>query len=138
MKSSWFRQLVPHAVAVLIFLVVALIYCKPVFEGKVVAQTDITQWKGSFQQSVEFAKTHNGHHPLWTNSLFSGMPTFQIGYDANNKLPWIAHEIFSLGLPKPISFFFLASVCFYFLCIVLRVRPVFAIQLTAEKNLSIE
>ncbi len=127
MKSSWFKQLVPHAVAVLIFLVVALIYCKPVFEGKVVAQTDISQWKGSIQQSIEFAKTHNGVYPLWTNSLFSGMPAFQIGYSANNKLPWIAHEIFSLGLPKPISFFFLASVCFYFLCIVLRARPVFGV-----------
>ena len=127
MKSSWFKQLIPHAVAVLIFLVVALIYCKPVFDGKVVAQTDITQWKGSVQQSIEFAKTHNGVYPLWTNSLFSGMPAFQIGYTTNNKLPWIAHGIFSLGLPKPISFFFLASVCFYFLCMVLRARPVFGI-----------
>lgn len=127
MKSSWFKKLVPHGVAVLIFLIVSVIYCKPVLEGKVVAQTDISQWKGSVQQSIEYAKTHDGVYPLWTNSLFSGMPAFQIGYSANNKLPWIAHQIFSLGLPKPINFFFLASVCFYFLCVVLRVRPVYGI-----------
>ena len=127
MKSSWFKKLVPHAIAVLIFLIVALIYCKPVFEGKVVSQFDITQWKGTAQQSEEYAKTHNGVHPLWTNSVFSGMPTFHIAYDSNNKIPWIAHTIFSLGLPKPISFFFLASICFYFLCVVLRIRTVFAI-----------
>ena len=127
MKSSWFKKLIPHGVAVLIFLVVAFIYCKPVLEGKVVAQHDITHWKGSIQQSVEYAKTHNGVYPLWTNSMFSGMPTFQIGYNGNNKIPWIAHQIFSLGLPKPVNFFFLACICFYFLCVTLRVRTVFGI-----------
>ncbi len=127
MKNSWFKKFVPHAVAVLIFFVVALIYCKPVLEGKVVAQSDITQWKGSVQQSVEYAKKHDGVYPLWTNSMFGGMPAFQIAYSANNKVPWIAHQIISLGLPKPISFFFLASVCFYFLCVVLGIRTVFGI-----------
>ena len=127
MKNSWFKKLIPHAVAVLVFLLVALIYCRPVLEGKVVAQHDVTHWKGSIQQSVEYAKTHDGVYPLWTNSMFSGMPTFQIGYTNNNKIPWIAHKIFSLGLPKPVNFFFLACICFYFLTVILRVRPVFGI-----------
>jgi hypothetical protein len=127
MKNSWFKKLVPHAVAVLIFLIVAFIYCKPVLEGKVVAQHDVTHWKGSIQQSIEYSKTHNGIYPLWTNSMFSGMPTFQIGYTNNNKIPWIAHQIFSLGLPKPVNFFFLASVSFYFLTVILRIRPVVGI-----------
>ncbi|TMI97242.1 MAG: hypothetical protein E6H08_02550 [Bacteroidetes bacterium] len=127
MKSSWFKKLIPHGIAVLIFLVVAFVYCKPVLEGKVVAQHDITHWKGSIQQSVEYAKTHNGVYPLWTNGMFSGMPTFQIGYPNNNKIPWIAHQIFSLGLPKPVNFFFLACICFYFLCVTLRIRTIFGI-----------
>jgi hypothetical protein len=127
MKSSWFKKLIPHGVAVLIFLVVAFIYCKPVLEGKVVAQHDITHWKGSIQQSVEYAKTHNGAYPLWTNSMFSGMPTFQIGYNNPNKVPWIAHQILSVGLPKPMNFFFLACICFYFLCVTLQVRTIFGI-----------
>jgi len=127
MKNSWFKKLIPHGIAVLIFLVIAFIYCKPVLEGKAVAQHDITHWKGSIQQSVEYAKTHNGVYPLWTNSMFAGMPTFQIGYTSNNKIPWIAHQIFSLGLPKPVNFFFLACICFYFLCVVLRVRTVFGV-----------
>lgn len=127
MKSSWFKKLIPHGVAILIFLVVAFIYCKPVLEGKVVAQHDITHWKGAIQQSVEYAKTHDGVYPLWTNSMFSGMPTFQIGYNNNNKVPWIAHQILSLGVPKPVNFFFLACICFYFLCVILRIRTVFGI-----------
>ncbi len=128
MKSSWFKKLIPHGVAVLIFLVVAFIYCKPVLEGKVVAQHDITHWKGSIQQSLEYQKTHDGKGPLWTNSLFSGMPAFQIGgVPYNNVVPSYVHMIMTLGLPKPVNFFFLACICFYFLCITLRVRTVFGI-----------
>ena len=126
--NSWFKKLLPHLVAIVLFLVVALIYCKPVLEGKVVNQHDITQWKASIQHSAEYAKTHNGVYPLWTNSLFSGMPAFQIGYSANNNIPWYAHTIFTLGLPKPIQFFFLACICFYFLCVVLRIRTVVGIM----------
>lgn len=127
MKNSWFRKLIPHSIAVVIFLIVAVIYCKPVLEGKVLAQHDITHWKGSIQQSVEYAKTHDGVYPLWTNSMFSGMPTFQIGYTSNNKVPWFFHQVFSLGLPKPMNFFFLACICFYFLCVILGIRTVFGI-----------
>lgn len=127
MKNSWFKKLIPHGLAVLVFLVVAFIYCKPVVEGKVVAQSDITHWKGSVQQSVEYSKTHDGVYPLWTNSMFGGMPTFQIGYTSNIKVPWIAHKIFSLGLPKPVNFFFLACICFYFLSTVLGIRTIFGI-----------
>jgi hypothetical protein len=122
MKNFNFKSVVPHLIAVVVFLVVAVIYCKPVLEGKVVQQHDITNWKGSIQQSVEYKNTH-GRYPLWTNSLFSGMPTFQIGFEGNNIVPGVAHTILTLGLPIPIQFFFLACICFYFLCIVLRVNP---------------
>ena len=38
MQKSWYRPLIPHAVAIGVFLIVALIYCKPLFEGKTLAQ----------------------------------------------------------------------------------------------------
>ncbi|MBS1654418.1 MAG: YfhO family protein [Bacteroidetes bacterium] len=122
MKNGLFKKILPHLIAVAVFLIVALIYCKPAIEGKVLAQHDITHWKGSIQSSVVYKEKH-GEYPLWTNSLFSGMPAFQIGYPANNYIPWIAHEIFSLGLPTPIQFFFLACIFFYFLSQVLGVNP---------------
>ncbi len=124
--NTLIKKLIPHFAAVAIFLLIAVIYCQPALEGKVVAQQDITHWKGSVQQSVNFNKTY-GHYPLWTNSVFSGMPTFQIGYPANNIVPWNAHQIFTIGLPKPIQFFFLASICFYFLSVVLGMRTLIGI-----------
>jgi Bacterial membrane protein YfhO len=117
------KKILPHGIAVAVFLIVALIYCKPALEGKVLQQSDITQWKGAVQQSLEFTKSHNGKGPLWTNSVFAGMPAFQIGgVSYNNYIPGYVHTVLTLGLPEPINLFFLACICFYFLCVVLRIN----------------
>jgi NADH:ubiquinone oxidoreductase subunit 6 (subunit J) len=122
MKKGLFQRILPHLVAYAVFMIVALIYCHPVLMDKELGQSDVLQWKAAVQQSEEYKRTH-GAYPLWTNALFSGMPTFQIGYPSNNYIPWWAHSIMTLGLPKPTQFFFLACICFYFLCIVLGVNP---------------
>ncbi|HXL54713.1 MAG TPA: hypothetical protein VN958_00560, partial [Chitinophagaceae bacterium] len=123
MKNGLFKKLLPHLIAVIVFLVVAAIYCKPVLEGKVINQHDITHWKGAIQNSVEYTKIHDGKYPLWTNGLFSGMPAFQIGGTGKNYIGGYFHEILTLHLPVPIQFFFLACICFYFLSIVVKVNP---------------
>lgn len=122
MKKGLFLKLLPHLIAVVVFLLVAVLYCRPALEGKVVNQSDVTHWKGSIHQSEVYKETH-GQYPLWTNALFGGMPTVQIGMPANNLLPWYVHGILTLGLPKPIQFFYLACICFYFLCCVVRINP---------------
>lgn len=122
MKKGMFQKLLPHLIAVAIFLIVAVLYCRPALEGKVVNQHDVTQWQGAIHQS-ELYKEKFGEYPLWTNSMFAGMPTFQIGYPSNNFIPWWIHSVLTLYLPKPIQFFFLACICFYFLCISLRLNP---------------
>lgn len=123
MKNDLLKKFLPHLIAIAIFLIAAIIYCSPALQGKVVAQNDITHWKGAVQQSFEYEKTH-GHGPLWTNSVFSGMPAFQIGaVPYNNVVPGYVNTIMTLNLPKPISFFFLACICFYILTQVLRIKP---------------
>src|SRR5690242_4945310 len=107
MNKGLFRKILPHLIAVLLFLIIAIIYCKPALEGMVLQQHDITQWKGAIHQS-ELVKERTGHAPLWTNSMFGGMPTFQIGFENHNKIPSIVQSILTLGLPEPIQFFFLS------------------------------
>jgi hypothetical protein len=127
MNKGLFSKLLPHIIAVVIFLLIAVLYCKPVLEGKVLSQTDIVGWKGMAQQSIEFKEKY-GHYPLWTNSLFSGMPAYTIAMDAAYKVQTIyLYLALNLFLPKPADFFFLACICFYFLCLVLRIRPWIAI-----------
>lgn len=122
MNKALFNKILPHIIAFLVFLIVAAVYCLPALQGKVLNQHDITQWEGSVHQSQVFKEQH-GHLPLWTNSMFSGMPTFQIGAESNNVIPAYIHLILTLGLPAPMQFFFLACICFYFLCLILRVNP---------------
>ncbi|MDE3213054.1 MAG: hypothetical protein KGM98_07450, partial [Bacteroidota bacterium] len=123
MKNLNFKKILPHLVAVVVFLVVAIVYCKPALQGKVVQQSDIQSWRGMSQQSVEFHEKY-GHYPLWTNSMFSGMPAYQIFLDARTHiLVGYLGNVLTLGLPKPISFFFLACICFYFLALVAGGNP---------------
>lgn len=123
MNKGLFARLLPHLIAVVVFLIVSVIYCKPVLEGKVLQQHDITQWKAMAQNSFEYKETH-GKFPLWTNGMFSGMPAYQIAMESEHVVsPGIFYHILTLGLPKPINFFFLACICFYFLSQVLRVNP---------------
>jgi hypothetical protein len=118
-----FKKFLPHIIAVVVFLIVAAVFCKPALEGKVVFQHDLQGWRGMVQQSIEFREKF-GHYPLWTNSLFSGMPAFQIAMEGTYKLSMVyLEQVINLGLPQPINFFFVACICMYFLCIVLRINP---------------
>jgi len=122
-SKRWLIRLLPHAIAVVVFLLVAMIYCKPVFEGKVLYQEDLLQWKAMAQNSFAYKQTH-GHFPLWSNSMFCGMPGYQIAMDSpSTGLPSFFNFLLTLHLEKPASFFFTACLCFYFLAFVLRVNP---------------
>ncbi len=120
-KFNW-QKLFPHLIAIAIFVIVAVIYCKPVLQNKVLPQGDLAQWVGMSKDQQNYMDS-NGHAPLWTNGMFSGMPGYVIlGYSNNYIAPYFINAI-SLFLPSPINFFFLACICFYFLAQVFKVNP---------------
>lgn len=128
MKNFDWKKLLPHVLAVAIFLIVALIYCKPVLQGLVVNQSDNQQWRAMAQQSFEY-KEKFGHLPLWTNSMFSGMPAYQIAVEPTQPVTNLyLSYLFTFGLPKPLNFFFLACFSFYILLMVLRINPLIGIM----------
>lgn len=122
MKTLNFKSLLPHLAALGIFILIALVFCKPALEGKVLQQSDIIHWQGMSKDIADY-KEVNGQAPLWTNSMFSGMPGYQIATNNNNILPYYANEAFSLFIPKPFRFFILACFGFYFLGIAFGVSP---------------
>ncbi len=123
MNSSLFKKALPHLIAIVVFLAIAIVYCQPAFQGKVVSQTDIQGWKGMAQQSYEYKEKY-GHMPYWITSMFSGMPGYQTAFEPPVTLSVVYfHNIFTLGLPKPANFFFLACIMAYFLFMVMRVNP---------------
>lgn len=124
MKNFKWKSLLPHVIAVAIFLILSAWYTKPVFENKIVEQHDVQQWKAMAQQSYEYKAKH-GYLPYWTNSMFSGMPAYQIAMEPKSP-SYVSilyfHPLFSLGLPKPTNFLFLLCIGFYFLCVVMGVN----------------
>jgi len=125
MNSGLFKKALPHLIAIVVFIIITAIFCKPVLEGNVLNQHDITGWKGMAQNAFEYKAKH-GHYPLWNANLFSGMPNYQVAMEGKSILPDFT-KILSLWLPKPMNFFFLACICFYILCIALRLNPVIGI-----------
>jgi Bacterial membrane protein YfhO len=125
MKNPLLKKILPHLIAVAVFLVVSILFCKPVLEGNVLSQHDVVSWKGMAQNAFEY-KEKNGHLPLWNPNLFSGMPNYQITMEGKSILPVFTNALL-FTLPKPINFFFLACICFYILALALGSRPVIAI-----------
>jgi hypothetical protein len=121
-KFNW-KPLLPHLLAIGVFLVVSVIYCLPALKGMMVNMHDLLGAKGMAQQSWEF-KDKYGYIPNWTNSMFGGMPGYQILFEQTSKITLLYfHYIFTLGLPEPANFFFLACVGFYILCVSLNIKP---------------
>lgn len=125
MKNISWKKILPHVLAIVAFLVIAMIYCRPAMEGQVLQQTDITHWKG-MAQDVFNHKEKAGTYPLWNKALFSGMPNYQVFMEQKGYLPDIQKWI-RLGLPKPASYFFVSCVAFYILSMVLGLDVIIAI-----------
>src|ERR1700722_13646454 len=122
-SKDLFRRGLPHLIAITVFLVVAVLYCRPIFDNKVLEQEDVMQWQGMAHNSFQYKETH-GHFPLWSNNMFSGMPAFQIAMDPESvNVPGLFYGAMTFYLTKPASFFFLACICFYFLAGALRINP---------------
>ncbi len=122
----WQRAL-PHVLAVLFFVVLACAYFAPiVFEGQSLAQHDIAQFQGGAQEVRAWTAAH-GHEPLWTNSMFAGMPTYLISIHFPGDLLVYLQKALTLGLPSAVSNLFLALLCGYALGVALGLRPLVAV-----------
>lgn len=110
-----------HIVAVVILLLISVAYFYPQLEGKKVKQGDVVQFLGMTQEVNNFKK-ETGETSLWTNSMFGGMPTYQIRtIKAGNNLQ-ITDKVNRLFIKHPIGRFFAAMIGFYILMIVLGVN----------------
>ena len=77
MKSFDWKKLAPYLVALIVFLGFAALYCSPLLHGKVLFAGDVDNWKGAANEAIEYHKK-TGETTWWTNSMFGGMPTYQV------------------------------------------------------------
>jgi len=122
MKKLDFRSLVPYLVPVLVILLCNIVYFLPQFSGKEVEQGDIIQYKGMAKEAIDFEKS-TGEDALWTNSMFGGMPTYQINTKNKGNLLGYVDRVFNLGLKRPAGMFIAGMLGFYLLLLLLGVNP---------------
>jgi len=122
MNAIPWKRLVPVFGAIALFYALCLVYFSPVLEGKQLSQHDIRQWQGMAQEIVEH-RDLTGEEPLWTGSMFSGMPAYQVSVKwTSNLLTWL-DGLFHGFLPRPASFLFLYLLGMYVLLRILKVDP---------------
>jgi hypothetical protein len=116
------KRFLPHAIAIALFISITIIQFKPLFNGKVINQSDITQHIGMSKEISDFRKAEH-KEPLWTNTMFCGMPAYQVSvlYPGN----WLTFldKVFHLYLPHPSGSIFMCFLGFFILLLCLQIDP---------------
>jgi hypothetical protein len=119
------KPALPHLIAILIFTVVSFLYFYPVLEGKVLKANDSTVSKINSKEIQDF-REKNGREPLWTNSIFSGMPAYLISTRYPGNLIKYA-DTFLRMFKMPVSVLFLSMLGFYVMLLIFGVDSWLAI-----------
>lgn len=95
-------------------------------QGKKLVQGDIISNEG-MSNEVKKYREETGIHSMWTNSMFGGMPTYQILGKQNNNIARYINRVLSLGMSRPIGLFIYAMIAFYIMMLLLGVNSWLAI-----------
>ena len=105
------------ALCIIVFALITLVYFSPILEGKRIKQHDIEMYKGMSKEIVDF-KAETGEQSLWTNSMFGGMPAWNIGVPQNSNLMTYVNRVLNFGFPHPIGAVFIGMLGFFVLLLV--------------------
>ena len=112
--NKW-KKAVPDILAVVFFVAVSVLYfLGPIREGLVLAGDDHSAAIGSGIEMQQYRDAHNGERTRWTNSLFCGMPTYQMSpsYPSTDRLSTL-ENVYRLGLPDVSAYVFMMLLGFY-------------------------
>ena len=126
-KIKFSEHVLPHLVAVVVFLIITLVFFSPIFfDNKSLDQKDIQQHLGSSKVLRDY-RDATGEEGLWASSMFSGMPAYLVNLQWSDGVVAGMKRVLSLYLPHPVNNIFIAFLCYYILLLAFRVRPYLAI-----------
>lgn len=111
-----FKRILPDIVVVILFAVISFAYFFPAaIEGRILSQHDSVAGIGAGEEAKEYLK-RTGERTRWTNSIFGGMPTYQMSpsYDSTDTLKGV-EKIYHLYLPDYVWYVFVMLLGFYIL-----------------------
>ncbi len=110
------KKLLPDLIAILAFVLLSFAYFFPAdIENRILFQHDTAAGAGAGQEVKEYYE-QTGERSRWTNSLFGGMPMYQIApsYDSTKSLQWV-QKAYQLFLPDYVCLTFMLMLGFYIL-----------------------
>lgn len=110
------KKILPDLIAIALFAVLSFAYFFPAdLDGRILFQHDSSAGVGAGQEATEYYEA-TGERTRWTNSLFGGMPTYQIApsYDTTKPLNWV-EKAYRLFLPEYVQLTFILMLGFYIL-----------------------
>ncbi len=115
------KPALPHIVAVILFIIISFAYFFPVLEGKSLKAND-SMVSTINSKEIRDYREKNNQEPLWTNSVFSGMPAYLISVKFPGNL--LKHVDTALRVFKmPVSVLFLSMAGFYLMLLLFGVNP---------------
>ena len=110
------KKFLPDLIAILAFIILSFAYFFPAdIEGRILFQHDTAAGVGAGQESKEYFE-RTGERTRWTNSIFGGMPTYQMSpsYDSTTSLKGV-EKVYRLFLPDYVVLTFIMMLGFYIL-----------------------
>ncbi|RXF71616.1 YfhO family protein [Arcticibacter tournemirensis] len=120
--NNWFKRNGVHLAIIGLFLAMCFVYFSPALQGKKLYQGDVLQAKAMQKEIMDF-KAKDGTGPLWTNSMFGGMPAYQIWTQYHMNLSSYVIQFFSDVFPNPIHIVLLLLLGAYMLFSLLKAKP---------------
>ncbi len=118
MNNTFFqknKRVIGIVAAIIAFAAITLVYFSPILEGKRLKQHDVETWRGAAQETIEY-RENTGQQTLWTNSMFGGMPTWNISAPAKSNLFMYVDQLLTLKLPSSTGTVFISMLgCFVLL-----------------------
>ena len=111
-----FKRILPDIVVIILFAVISFVYFFPaVTEGRILSQHDSVAGIGAGEEAKEYLE-RTGERTRWTNSIFGGMPTYQMApsYDSTDTLKGV-EKLYHLYLPNYVWYVFVMLLGFYIL-----------------------
>ena len=120
--NNWFQRNGIHLGIIAIFVAICIVYFAPAFSGKVLFQSDVQQAQAGQTEIMKY-RALDGKAPLWTNSMFGGMPSYQIWTQYPNNITTYILTALKWALPNPADTVLLYLLGAYLLFCVLRLNP---------------
>ncbi len=99
--------------SLVLFIIIAYFYASPAINGKQLFQHDIVQYKGGAKELLDY-RAEQGKETYWSDSMFGGMPTYQMGSQFRGDFIKQVDKVFMV-FPKPVNYLFLLFSGFFLL-----------------------